>query len=142
MVIPNFVQQALRGEAIRVFGDGEQSRCFTHVQDAVRAAVGLMETTRAEGQVFNVGTEEEISMNELARRVCGFTGSSAGFRHVPYAEVYGPGFEDMRRRTPDIQKLRRTIGYEPQHTTDDILRAVIDYYRSREARPAPALSNA
>lgn len=132
MVIPNFVQRALRGEPIQVFGDGEQSRCFTHVGDAVRAIAALMETPEAEGQVFNIGSEEEITMNELARRVCAFVGSEAGYFHVPYEAVYGPGFEDMRRRTPDIRKLRGVIGYEPQHTTDDILRAVIDYYRDRE----------
>ena len=132
MVIPNFVQRALGGEAIKVFGDGDQSRCFTHVYDAIRAITTLMETPDAVGQVFNIGGMEEISMNELASRVCKYTGSEAGIDHVPYEEVYGAGFEDMRRRTPDISKLREVIGYEPKYSIDDILHGVIDYYKNRD----------
>ena len=131
MVIPNFVQWALRSEPIQVFGDGEQSRCFTHVRDAVRAIAALMETEAAEGEVFNVGSEEEVTMNELAERVCAATGSEAGYVHVPYEQVYGEGFEDMRRRTPDITKLRRAIGYAPRYTTEDIIRDVVSYYGAR-----------
>jgi len=132
MVIPNFVQRALRGEPIQVFGDGEQSRCFTHVQDAVRAIVSLMEAPEAEGEVFNIGNDEEITMRELARRVCALTGSEAGLVYVPYEEVYGEGFEDMRRRTPDIHKLHTVVGYRPHFTIDDVLREVIAYYRQRD----------
>lgn len=131
MVIPNFVQRALRDEPIQVFGDGEQSRCFTHVQDAVRAIYDLMDTPGAEGQVFNIGSNEEITMNELARRVCALTGSTAGFMHVPYEKVYGSGFEDMRRRTPDIRKLQVAIDYAPQYTISDILDEVVAYHRKR-----------
>ena len=129
MVIPNFVRQALDGDPIRVFGDGEQTRCFTYVGDAVRAIATLIETPEALGEVVNIGSHEEISMNDLARRVRELAGSRSPIQNIPYEEVYGPGFEDMRRRTPDVTKLQRTIDYEPAHTTDDILRRIIDWYR-------------
>jgi UDP-glucose 4-epimerase len=130
MVIPNFVQQALAGDPIRVFGDGTQTRCFTYVADTVEAIVDLMDTPEASGEIVNIGRDEEISIRALAERVRELAGSASDITFVPYEEVYGEGFEDMQRRTPDIDKLRRLIGYEPTHTTDDILRAVIDYFRS------------
>lgn len=129
MVVPNFVQSALAGEPIKVFGDGEQTRCFTHVGDAVRATVELMNTPEAEGGLFNIGNGEEISMNALAERVRELAGSSSPIDHVSYDEAYGPGYEDMRRRTPDITKLSATIGYTPRFSTDDIIRDVIAYYK-------------
>ena len=129
MVIPNFVQRALKNEPIQVYGDGEQSRCFTHVKDVVRAILELLEKPQAEGQVYNIGGDEEIGMNALAERVRELAESESDIEHVPYDQVYGEGFEDMRRRTPDISKLRRTIGYEPTYSTDDILRSVIEYFR-------------
>ena len=130
MVIPNFVQQALEGKPIRVFGDGNQTRCFTHVQDAVRAIVGLLSEPAAEGELFNIGSEEEISMNELAEKVRAFSESSSEIVNVPYEEVYGPGFEDMMRRTPDISKISAAIGYSPRKSIDDIVRDVIDFYQN------------
>lgn len=136
MVIPNFVNQALANEDIRVFGDGEQTRCFTHVYDAVRAVMLLMDTPDAEGEVFNVGNTEEISINALARRVRSLTESSSSIVHIPYDEVYGPGFEDMRRRTPDLSKINQTTGYTPSHTTDDILRDVISFFSDGPASSA------
>lgn len=132
MVIPNFVRCALEGEPIRVFGDGEQTRCFTYVGDTVRAIIALMDSPEAEGEVFNIGGGEEISMNRLAERVRVLTGSDSEIVHVSYDEVFGPGFEDMRRRTPDIRKLQRATGYGPTHTTDDILCEVIRYARRRK----------
>ena len=125
MVVPNFVRCALQGDPIQVYGDGEQTRCFTYVGDAVHAIIRLMDSEGAEGQVFNIGGGEEISMNRLAERVRDLAESTSEIVHVPYGDVYGPGFEDMRRRTPDVQKLQRVIGYRPSHTTDDILREVI-----------------
>lgn len=130
MVIPNFVQAALRNEPIVVFGTGEQTRCFTHVADVVRAVVDLMDAPGAEGEVFNIGRVDEISMNDLAQRVKELTGSTSEIRHVPYEEAYGPGFEDMQRRTPDVSKLQSVIDYQPRHDTDDILRDVIEYFRA------------
>lgn len=129
MVIPNFVQKALLNNDITVHGDGEQSRCFTYVTDAVDAIVKLMNTPEAEGEVFNIGGEEEITMNELAQKVKEMTGSKSEITHIPYEEVYGKGFEDMRRRTPDLTKIKEAIGFEPTHTIDNILKNVIEYFR-------------
>ena len=130
MVIPNFVQQALAGDPIRVFGDGTQTRCFTYVGDTVEAVVDLMNTPEASGAIVNIGSDQEISIHALAERVRQLAESSSEITHIPYEEVYGEGFEDMQRRTPDIDKLRRLIGYEPTYAIDDILQAVIDYFRS------------
>lgn len=129
MVIPNFVQSALCNEPIKVFGDGEQSRCFTYVGDAIRAITQLMNTSGAEGEVFNVGSNQEITINELAQRVRELAKSTSEIVHVPYEKTYGPGFEDMRRRTPDISKLQKTIDYKPTYDIDAILRDVIAYFR-------------
>jgi len=125
MVIPNFVERALDERPIQVYGDGTQTRCFTHVHDAVRAVRRLLDAPAAEGEVFNVGRPEEISINRLAERVTKLAGSSSSITHVPYEEVYGPGFEDMKRRTPDITKLQDTIDFAPSHSLEDILRDVI-----------------
>ena len=125
MVIPNFVRQALAGEDIRVFGDGEQTRCFTHVHDAVEAVQRLVNTDGIKGEVFNIGSTHEISINGLAERIRDLTGSSSEIVRIPYEEVYGPGFEDMRRRTPDVSKLNKTIGFVPERSTDEILNDVI-----------------
>lgn len=138
MVIPNFVTQALAGDDIRVFGDGKQTRCFTHVHDAVRAVMLLMDTPAAEGEVFNVGNTDEISINELAERVRTLTESASSIVHIPYEEVYGPGFEDMRRRTPDLRKIEEATGYTPTHSTDDILRDVISFFRAPSESAATA----
>ena len=125
MVIPNFVQQAIAGQPIRVFGDGQQTRSFTYVGDVVNALVGLAGEARAVGQVFNIGNPEEISMLELADRVKRVTGSSSPIELVPYDEAYGPGFEDMRRRVPDISKVEQLIDWRPRHDLEAILRDVI-----------------
>ncbi len=125
MVIPTFVERALAGEPIEVHGDGSQTRCFLHVQDAVRAVTNLLETPEAEGEVVNVGRPSAISIQELAERVRDLSGSDAPITYTPYEEVYGPGFEDMQRRTPDISKLQSLIDFAPRHTLADILRDVI-----------------
>jgi len=129
MVIPNFVQKAILNETIQVHGDGEQSRCFTYVKDVVDAIVKLMDTPEAEGEVFNIGGEEEITMNDLALKVKELTDSDSEIVHIPYDKVYGKGFEDMRRRTPDLTKIKAAIGYEPTYTTEDILNNVIKYFK-------------
>jgi UDP-glucose 4-epimerase len=129
MVVPTFIQKALLNETIQVHGDGEQTRCFTYVEDVINAIVKLMDTPEAEGEVFNIGGEEEISMNELASRIKEKADSRSKIAHIPYEEVYGKGFEDMQRRTPDLSKIKATIGYEPAFTTDDIIKSVINYFR-------------
>lgn len=131
MVVPSFVRSALSGEPIEVYGDGEQSRSFTHVRDAVRASVKLMEAERAVGEVFNVGNGAVVTINELARRVKRITESNSEIVHISYAEAYGDGFEDMRRRTPDIDKVRAAVGYHPKYTLDQILMDVVEYERER-----------
>jgi len=131
MVIPRFVGQALAGEPISVFGDGEQSRCFAHVRDVVGALVELILKPESIGQVYNIGSDHEITVNALARRVLEMTNSRSEIVHVPYDEAYAEGFEDMRRRVPDISKIARLVGYAPQHDIQRILHDVIDYMRSR-----------
>ncbi len=129
MVIPNFVQSAIANEPIKVFGDGQQSRCFTYVGDAIRAITRLMEMEEAEGEVFNIGSDQEISIKDLAKRVRSLAKSTSEIELIPYEKTYGPGFEDMRRRTPNIEKLQRAIDYKPTHDIDAILQDVIAYFR-------------
>lgn len=141
MVIPNFVERALAGEPLQIHGDGTQTRCFTHVDDAVRAVIRLLRSDAAEGEVVNVGQPNEVSIAQLAERVLELTGSDAHTTHIPYEEVYGPNFEDMKHRTPDISKLTRLTDYTPRHSLDDILRDVIDDFRERaRTDAAPELS--
>ena len=132
MVVPTFVRQALRGEPITVYGDGMQSRSFTHVQDVVRALVGLMQTEAAYGEVFNVGNHEECTILDLAKRVKEATGSASPIVLVPYDKAYEPGFEDMPRRVPDTSKIRALLGWEPTLGLDRIIRDVIAYERENE----------
>jgi UDP-glucose 4-epimerase len=131
MVIPNFVRQALAGEPITVFGDGNQSRAFTHVTDVVGALIRLVSEPKAIGQVINIGTTEEITIMGLAERVRALSGSHSPIKLVPYDEAYESGFEDMPRRLPDLTKIRGLIGYAPAHTLDDILAQVIEYFREK-----------
>src|SRR5262249_55062439 len=106
MVVPRFVQQALRGAPLTVYGDGQQTRCFTDVRDAVFAIIRLMETPTAAGQTYNIGNGREISIEQLAELVIHKTGSKSQLRFVPYEQIYDRGFEDMKRRIPNVSKLR------------------------------------
>lgn len=149
MVVPRFVQQALRGESLTVYGDGEQSRCFMHVQDAVAAIMALTNCRGAEGQVFNVGSSEEVSILQLAKEVLKLTaphmhGEAQGrsiedrIQYVPYSEAYASGFEDMRRRVPDTSKLRRHTGWAPQRNLQNILNDVIEEFAFEQPLAAAA----
>ena len=131
MVIPTFVKQALAGRPITVYGDGKQSRCFGYVGDIVGALIGLMEKDEAVGQVFNIGSNQEITILDLARRVKELTQSSSEIVFVPYDEAYEEGFEDMPRRVPDISKVGDLVGFRPQMNLDGILKSVIDYQSGR-----------
>lgn len=131
MVVPRFVRQALRQEPLTVYGDGKQSRCFGDVEDVLRAVIGLAETPAAVGQVFNIGSTEEVNMATLAEKVIALTGSTSKIVYVPYEEAYAPGFEDMRRRVPSLEKIHKLIGYTPQHTLEDTLLRVIAYERTQ-----------
>jgi UDP-glucose 4-epimerase len=128
MVIPRFVSQALAGEPITVYGDGSQRRCFGHVADMVRAIAGLMECEAAVGEVFNIGSEQELSMLELAHRVRERTGSRSEIVHIPFEVAYDSDFEDMPRRIPAIEKIERLIGWRAQRSLDAILDDVIQYH--------------
>ena len=131
MVIPNFVRQALAGEPITVFGDGMQSRSFTHVHDVVEALLKLVVEPKAIGQVINLGNTEEVTIRALAERVRDLAGSSSTIKTVPYDEAYESGFEDMPRRVPDLTKARTMIGYHPKFGLDDILVQIIESFRRR-----------
>jgi len=129
MVIPNLVQSALLGKPITVYGDGRQTRSFTYVTDAVRGMTDLMEHPKAIGDVFNVGSEEEVSINSLARKIKKKTNGSSEIVHIPYEKAYGKGFEDMRRRIPDTSKMKRLINYKPTIDLDGIVDKVIEYFK-------------
>jgi UDP-glucose 4-epimerase len=131
MVIPNFVRQALSGEDITVFGDGSQRRCFTHVSDVVRALMQLAEHPQSVGEVYNIGSQEEVSILNLAERIKQLADSPSSIVLVPYERAYEAGFEDMQRRVPDLSKIRRLIGYEPTLSLDEILKSVIEYEKVR-----------
>lgn len=135
MVIPNFVRQALRGSPITVFGDGRQSRCFCHVRDVVPALYKLISSASSVGQVYNIGSDQEVSILELAERVRALTGSSSPIHFVPYAQAYEEGFEDMVRRVPCLDKIHAETGFTPEHSLDAILRAVIAHERAELERP-------
>jgi len=128
MVIPRFVRAALAGEPLRVFGDGQQSRCFCNVSDSVRAILTLAETEQATGEIFNVGSQEEISILELARRVRQRTGSQSEIVMVPYDQAYEQGFEDMRRRMPDTHKIEALVGWKAEKSLDQTLDEVIQAF--------------
>lgn len=125
MVIPNLVRQALLEEPLQVFGDGHQTRCFTHVLDVVPVLLNLIVQGSSHGAVFNVGSQEEISIRALAERIIQLTGSGSQIRYVPYNVAYARGFEDMERRMPDLSRVQKTVGYEPKRKLDDILQDVI-----------------
>jgi UDP-glucose 4-epimerase len=127
MVIPTFVRQALAGRPITVYGDGKQSRCFGYVGDVVGALTKLIDHDKAVGEVFNIGSNEEVSIIELAERVKELTNSNSEIVFVPYNEAYEEGFEDMPRRIPDITKVNSLVGFKPEMKLDGILRSVIDY---------------
>ena len=131
MVIPNFVRQALAGEPLTVFGDGTQTRSFSHVADVVGALLKLVAEPRAIGQVINIGNTQEVSIRTLAERVRDLTGSNSAIKLVPYDEAYESGFEDMPRRVPDLTKVEGLIGYRPEYSLDDILTQVIEYFRKK-----------
>ncbi|MEZ5415769.1 MAG: GDP-mannose 4,6-dehydratase [Vicinamibacterales bacterium] len=130
-MVPNFVRQALANEPITVFGDGTQSRSFTYVGDVVRALMALMVEPKAIGQVFNIGNVEEVTIRELAERVKAATDSGSRIVTIPYEQAYDSGFEDMPRRVPDLTKVRQLVGYEPEVGLDEIIRRVVEDFRSR-----------
>ena len=129
MVLPRFVQAALSGQALQVYGDGTQTRCFCHVRDVVGALAKLMETPAAAGDVFNLGSDQEVSMNDLAKRVIALAGSKSAIEHISYEQAYGQKFDDMARRVPRLDKIRKIIGFAPVFNLDQIIESVIEAER-------------
>jgi UDP-glucose 4-epimerase len=130
MVLPRFVKQALLGNPITVYGDGKQTRCFASVYDLVDGVVKVAECDDAVGQVFNIGSDVEVSIRDLAEKVKRLTDSVSPIEHVPYEKAYGKGFEDMMRRVPDLSKIKSMVGYEPVTDLDSIVASVIAYLKS------------
>lgn len=132
MVVPRLVQQALRHEPLTIYGDGEQSRCFCHVADTVAALLALLDRPeQTAGEVYNIGSDEEVTINQLAQAVLARAASRASLTYVPYSEAYAPGFEDMRRRVPDTTKLRTVVNWRTTRNLDRILEDVVEYERKR-----------
>jgi len=129
MVLPRFVSAAIKGENLQVYGDGSQTRCFSHVVDVAGALVQLMQTPAAVGQVFNLGGDEEVSINDLARRVIGLSGSKSQIEHKTYEEAYGQSFDDLPRRVPQLDRIRSVIGFSARYNLDQIIRSVIEDMR-------------
>jgi len=132
MVIPRFVQQALAGEPITVYGDGKQVRCFCHVQDIVAALPALLEKKEAAGGIFNMGSNERITINDLAAKVKAITKSRSKIVHIPYDEAYEAGFEDMAVREPDITRVKKLVGFRVTRGIEQIIRDVAEYFRKRQ----------
>jgi UDP-glucose 4-epimerase len=124
MVVPRFINAALRNEPLSVYGSGDQIRCFCHVEDAVRALLLVIDSDKAIGQVFNIGNNQQISIMELAKRVIEVTGSSSKIEQIPYEKAYPAGFEDMQRRVPDISKIKQVLGWEPVINLDQIIKDI------------------
>jgi UDP-glucose 4-epimerase len=129
MVLPRFVTAALKNKPLQVYGDGKQTRCFCHVSDVVDALLRLMQSPAGAGNVFNVGSEEEVSIEELARRVISLTESTSTLEHLTYEQAYGQPFDDMPRRVPKLDKIRSVIPFQPKYRLDDIIRSVAEGVR-------------
>ena len=134
MVVPRFVEAALKNEPIKVHGDGTQSRCFGHISDVINGLTKLLETPACFGQVINLGSDSEVTINDLAKKAIAMTGSISELKYIPYSEAYGEGFEDMQRRVPSLEKAKRLIGYQPTRTLEDIINDVAGEVRSLESR--------
>ena len=136
MVVPRFVKSAILGAPLTVYGDGTQTRCFTYIDDVIKAMLALAECPDAVGEVFNVGSDEEISIDVLAKKVIRFANSNSKIEYIPYEEAYGEGFEDMKRRVPDISRIYKFIGWKPEVKLDEILMSMISYFRTMRSTSA------
>jgi UDP-glucose 4-epimerase len=132
MVMPRFVSQALRNEPLTVYGTGEQKRCFIHVKDVVDALIKLMEEPRAIGEVLNIGSQEEVSIEQLAKEIIRLTNSKSKIEYISYDKAYEKGFEDMQRRVPDITKINKLLGFKPTYNLSEIIRDIIKYLRNKK----------
>jgi UDP-glucose 4-epimerase len=131
MVLPRFVASALANRPIQVYGDGTQSRCFCHVEDVAGAILSLMSSPAAVGEVFNLGSDQEISINDLAAAVIDILGSRSKIEHIPYEVAYGRSFDDLPRRVPDLTRIKRSIGFAPKYSLEQIIRSVAEFDQSQ-----------
>ncbi|GAX60449.1 NAD-dependent epimerase/dehydratase [Candidatus Scalindua japonica] len=129
MVVPRFVEAALSGKPLLIYGDGRQTRCFAYVKDVINGMIALVNNSSSYGNVYNIGSTEEITINKLAEKIKKMTGSSSTIRYVPYKEAYGQAFDDMKRRIPCIDKIQNHVDYNPEISLDDTLGIIIDYLR-------------
>ena len=127
MVVPRLIRQALSGQPLTVYGDGNQSRCFCHVNDAVEALVTLLDEPACAGELFNVGSTEQVSIKDLAKKIISQTGSRSEIQYVPYEKAYGNGFEDMRHRVPSLEKIKKQIGFNPKHDLSTIIQTIVEH---------------
>lgn len=127
MVVPRFISQALKNEPITIYGTGKQSRCFLHVKNVVDALIKLINEPKAVGEVFNIGSQEEVTIEQLAKEVIKITKSSSKLEYIPYEKAYEEGFEDMQRRVPDTTKLNKLIGFKPTYTLSEIIKDIVKY---------------
>jgi UDP-glucose 4-epimerase len=132
MVIPRFVEQALKGEPIKIYGTGQQTRCFCHVQDVVTGLTGLMQSDSAPGRVYNIGSDEEISIEALADLIIELTGSSSQKQYISYEQAYGKPFDDMMRRVPSLERIKQTIGYAPSVSLENTLKDIIEFIKQKK----------
>jgi len=130
MVVPRFITQALRNEPITIYGTGKQSRCFLHVRDAVKALTRLMDEPKAIGEVFNIGSQDEVTIEQLAEEIIKTTKSKSKIEYIPYEKAYEEGFEDMQRRVPDISKINKLIGFKPTFSFSEIIKDIVTYLKS------------
>ncbi|MBN1327150.1 MAG: GDP-mannose 4,6-dehydratase [Candidatus Cloacimonetes bacterium] len=128
MVIPKFVKNALLNHPITIFGDGKQSRCFADVEDVVDGMIRLMNFKKAEGEIFNIGNDKEITIEDLAKKIKKMTNSKSKIEYIAYEDAYEEGFEDMRQRIPDLSKIKKYLNYEPRYDLDHILTRIVDYF--------------
>ncbi len=131
MVMPRFISQALKNEPITVYGSGNQSRCFLHVKDAVKALVKLINEPKAIGEVFNIGSQGEVTIEQLAKEIIKITKSSSKIEYIPYEKAYEEGFEDMQRRVPDITKINKLIGFKPTYALSEIIKDIVSYLKNK-----------
>ncbi len=136
MVIPRFVRQAVKGETIVIYGDGEQVRSFTYISDALNGLIGLVDSTSAWGEVFNIGSPQPTTISQLAREIKELSSSPSKIAYIPYRKVYGPDFEDMRYRVPDLSKISKAIDYKPKVDLNEMLERVIAHQRIEEGTKA------
>ncbi len=130
MVVPRFVSAALKSQPLQVYGNGDQIRCFCHVDDAIRAVLLVMDSDKAVGNVFNIGNNQQISILDLAKKIIEITGSKSEIVKVPYSEAYPEGFEDMQRRVPDISKIKNSVGWTPQIGLDQIIKDIAAFHNN------------